>query len=85
MSLSSSSYQDRGGLGRKKFLHERLAQKKAEEARSVRDFRRRKQDGFSKRRVEMDLQRSQQACEHLDLKMVCMGGLSSKREWRMIR
>lgn len=61
----------KGGLGREKYMKERAEEKKTWESRSLSDFRQRKQSVFSLKRVEVDIRKSQKACEQLDSAKVC--------------
>lgn len=77
LSLPSAA-QGKGGLGRERYVREREARMKSQDSRRFTEFRQRKLDRFSERRVEADFRRSQRACEQLDTAKVCVG-------WRLYR
>lgn len=52
-------------------MKERAEEKKTWESRRFSDFRQRKQSVFSLKRVEVDIRKSQKACEQLDSAKVC--------------
>ena len=56
----------KGGLGRERYVKERVEEKKLQEHLSYDDFRQRKHGALSERRVKCDLRKSQAACEQLD-------------------
>ncbi len=86
LKCSSFSFwlQGRVGLGREKFVHEKVkraaeikAQRTVWDRRNTQDFHQRTQETFSQRKVSSDLWKSQLACEQLDTKMV-----SHLDDWR---
>ena len=64
-------YIGKGGLGRESYVKERTVRRKTQESHRFTDFRLRKQDVLSQRRVEADFRKSQRACEQLDSAKVC--------------
>lgn len=66
--------QGRVGLGRERFVQEKVEREAEErtawEVRRTEDFHQRKQETFSQRKIHSDLWKSQLACEQLDAKMV---------------
>ena len=56
----------KGGLGRERYMKEQVEVREVQEKHRFEDFRQRKQDVFSTRRVEADMKKSQRACEQLD-------------------
>lgn len=56
----------KSGLGRDKFVKKQVEERKEKESRRFEDFRLRKHDDFSERRLLTDLRKSQTSCEQLD-------------------
>lgn len=71
--------QGKGGLGRERYVREREARVKSQDSQRVSEFRQRKLDKFSERRVEADLRKSQRACEQLDTAKAHVGWRLDKR------